>query len=129
MPSLSLPPADASKLAKLCGMFASDYEGERANAAQMADSMLRKCGVSWDQVFQATVQPKSTGLRTPVTDPARWEEMSDHGLAMLGLRYRAALFDGEEDFLKTIMRQSVISPKQSEWLKKIGRRCAAYAAR
>jgi hypothetical protein len=35
-----LDPRLADKLAKLCGLFSSDHDGERASAAAMADKML-----------------------------------------------------------------------------------------
>jgi hypothetical protein len=35
------------KLARLCGMFGSEFEGERANAAKAADDLIRKAGLTW----------------------------------------------------------------------------------
>jgi hypothetical protein len=52
-----LDQATASKLAKVCRLFASDKVGERAAAAQMADKLLRSCGLAWCQVFAAHVVP------------------------------------------------------------------------
>jgi hypothetical protein len=37
-----IDPRIADKLAKLCGMFGSHHVGERANAAAMADRLVRE---------------------------------------------------------------------------------------
>ena len=47
---------DTSKLAKLCGMFSSNHMGERANAAAMADKIVRSAGLTWDQLFSKPPQ-------------------------------------------------------------------------
>ena len=41
----------ADRLAKLCGMFSSNFDGERATAARMADEMVRNAGLSWPDVI------------------------------------------------------------------------------
>jgi hypothetical protein len=45
-----LDPRTADKLAKLCGLFSSDHDGERASAA-MADSLIRQRGLTWKQIL------------------------------------------------------------------------------
>jgi len=47
----TLDPRDADKLARICGLFGSDHEGERATAAAMADNLLRQRGLSWHQII------------------------------------------------------------------------------
>jgi hypothetical protein len=48
----ALDPRDADRLAKLCGPFSSDHDGERANAAALADKLLRDRGLSWDTILK-----------------------------------------------------------------------------
>ncbi len=38
---------DWGRLAKLCGMFGSDHAGERANAAETADRLVKEAGLLW----------------------------------------------------------------------------------
>lgn len=38
------------RLAKILGLLGSDYEGERATAAHMADRMVRAAGLTWFDV-------------------------------------------------------------------------------
>jgi hypothetical protein len=40
-----------AKLVKLLGMMASEFEGERANAALMAERLRRGIGLTWDQLL------------------------------------------------------------------------------
>jgi hypothetical protein len=46
-----LDPEDQKRLVKLLGMLSSDREGERSNAGRMADDLLRKNGLRWDDVI------------------------------------------------------------------------------
>ena len=53
----ALTPAEAERLAKICAMFSSNHDGERASAAAMADCMVRKLGFTWPQVIRPNVTP------------------------------------------------------------------------
>jgi hypothetical protein len=46
-----LDDAVVERLARICGMFGSDHDGERASAAAMADKILRQHGVTWPQIL------------------------------------------------------------------------------
>ncbi len=46
-----LAPRVADRLAKLCGLFGSDHDGERANAARLADQLIREPGLTWPDVI------------------------------------------------------------------------------
>jgi hypothetical protein len=56
-----LDPRDAERLAKLCGMFGSDHDGERASAAAMADEIVRAHGLTWRDVI-STSATRSCGM-------------------------------------------------------------------
>jgi hypothetical protein len=55
---------DAEKLAKICGLFSSNHDGERASAAAMADAMIRKLGLTWGEVLglPSSVEPEIEDL-------------------------------------------------------------------
>jgi hypothetical protein len=59
-------PLNKEHLARLLGMLGSNAIGERANAASLADRMIRKAGLTWLQVIGAGAKPRSTN--TPHTD-------------------------------------------------------------
>ena len=45
-----LDPRTADKVAKLCGLFSSDHDGERAAAAAKVDQIIRACGLTWGRI-------------------------------------------------------------------------------
>lgn len=47
----TVSPELISKLVKLCGMFGSDFEGERSNAAALANRLVRDNGLTWATVI------------------------------------------------------------------------------
>lgn len=50
-PCENLDPNSRARLIKFLGMLGSDHDGERANAAKMADDMRKRLGVSWNQLI------------------------------------------------------------------------------
>jgi hypothetical protein len=52
--SRHLPRHELERLSKLCGMFGSDHAGERAAAAAKADQLVRKLGLTWNDVLIST---------------------------------------------------------------------------
>lgn len=45
------------RLAKLCGLFGSEHDGERAEAARQADGLIRRHGLTWrDVIFQPAAE-------------------------------------------------------------------------
>jgi hypothetical protein len=46
-----LDPRAAGHLVKICNMFSSSHDGERAAAARLADQHIRRLGLSWGDVI------------------------------------------------------------------------------
>lgn len=42
--------AALDKFRKICGMLGSEHDGERANAARLASSLLKQSGMSWNAI-------------------------------------------------------------------------------
>jgi hypothetical protein len=57
------------RLRRLCGMFGSDHDGERASAARLADRLIREHGLTWDDVL---VEPPPTPAREPRPPLMAW---------------------------------------------------------
>lgn len=52
-----LDPRSADRLRKLCGMFGSAHDGERASAAAMADKLVRTAGLTWNEIIAPPIVP------------------------------------------------------------------------
>jgi hypothetical protein len=91
----------AERLCKLCGMFGSAHDGERASAAAMADKLVRSLGVTWPEIIRT---------RTAETIPEKI------GLALANID---ALSVWERDFLYSISGQCHLSAKQLAVLDRI----------
>jgi hypothetical protein len=120
MSCLALPPPAADRLAKLCGLLGSDYEGERATAAAAATRLLRHHGLTWDQLVRCSTAPLPSVLRpaTAGRGPA------DHRTrALVALRQAHRLNGWELAFLHSIAgRPGPLSPKQAATLRRIEER-------
>ena len=49
-----LSPDLAAKLAKILGMLGSDYDGEIAVAGRRANAMIKRAGLTWDEVISSS---------------------------------------------------------------------------
>ena len=58
---------DRERLAWLCGMFGSKFEGERANAATLAYQLVRRAGLTWPDVIGTPMLTQSTNRRRSMT--------------------------------------------------------------
>ena len=63
-----LPPATATRLAKVCGLLGSDHDGERASAAYQATKILRAAGMTWADIV-APARPAAPPPRSPNYGP------------------------------------------------------------
>jgi hypothetical protein len=110
--TILLDPAALERLAKLCGMFGSHHDGERAAAAAMADKLVRENGLTWQQVIS---RPAPS---VPETAP----EKIAFALANIG-----ALSMWERGFVYGVNGKRSISPKQLVVLDQIVDKIRAYA--
>jgi hypothetical protein len=110
-----LGPRTADKLAKLCGLFGSDHDGERAAAAQMADKLVKQHGLRWSDVI-------SISRRVAIAAP-----ISSADKIAFALRNIAALSIWERRFLYSVNGRRTLSPKQLAVLEQIYDKAKAYA--
>ena len=111
-----LDPRAADRLAKLCGMFGSDHDGERAGAAAKADELVRSHGLTWPGVIAPLFLSCVTSHNSRST-----EEQIGFALANLD-----ALSMWERGFLYTVNGRPELSPKQRDVLNRIDRKVRAY---
>lgn len=93
------------RLSRLCGMFGSQFEGERATAAAMADKLLKESGLTWSDVLS---QPQ------PQEEPRAQKDRSQHQAmaAWILANKRTFLSDWEISFLNSLVHWKTLSAKQ-----------------
>lgn len=119
--------ADWAKFARLCGLLASDFDGERANAATFATKWLKENKLTWQDVadlasrdapqapqWDFTIRPKRPPPRPPI-DPMHWGNI-DHML-----KAHDGKFSGwEREFLTSIrQRATELTEKQQSVLDRL----------
>jgi cupin superfamily acireductone dioxygenase involved in methionine salvage len=98
---------EASRLAKLCGMFGSDHDGERAAAAAKADQLIRERGLTWRDVI---LLPSASSNLT-----SDWQRMAAYCQA-----HHPKLNAKELKFVRTMLNwRGEPSEKQAKWLTDI----------
>lgn len=106
------------RLAKICGLFGSDQLGERAAAAQRAETIRAQTGVSWAELLGAGGEPARRP--PPPFDPARAAP------AAILARCAPVLTAWEREFLASISSQRVYSQKQGMRLTAIREKCSTW---
>ncbi len=101
-------PRLADRLAKICGMFGSAHDGERAAAAALADNLIRSAGLTWHDVINLSPKPPSVDWQIKVE------------------RCRIGrLWPREQQFIETLLRwRGRPTEKQLKWLGDIYLRVA-----
>ncbi len=102
----------ADKLAKVCSMFASDHDGERAAAAALADRLVRARGLTWPEI----ISPGTASARS-VEDMINFAR---HGDDILNA--------WEEGFLRSIKGRQFLTEKQLKKLSDIVAKVSSGAA-
>jgi hypothetical protein len=100
---MKLNERDTARPAKLCGMFGSDHDSERAAAAAVADKLVRGLGFTWPEII-------SSGTGSIATVP---------GKIAFALANIVALSMWERGFLYSINGKTKLSDKQLHVLDQI----------
>ena len=110
--AMTSTPAVQHKLARICGMFGSAHDGERAVAAALADRLVRDAGLSWSDVIR---MPMAKPKRDPLPDDqSGWQSM-----VIACLKRRDLFTEWEWAFLTNILSFRRISEKQSAVLVRL----------
>lgn len=115
-----LDPNNADRLAKIAGMFGSEHEGERAAAAAKADALVRKLGLTWQDLISA----RSEGQQDVASAPPSWRQMAQTcGMHAHRLRPREAKFISD-----MLIARRRPSERQLAWLTRLYERITDDAA-
>ena len=105
-----LSPALASKLVKVLGMLGSAHDGEIAAAGRRANAMVKRAGLTWDEVISSSA-PIPQQSRRP---PRRWRKPgTPSDTAALCMQWSEVLTNWETDFCRSIVGRRRVSTKQS----------------
>jgi hypothetical protein len=120
-----LSPDLAAKLAKILGMLGSDYDGEIAAAGRRANAMVKRAGLTWDEVITSSAPIP----QQPHRSPRRWRKPgTPSDTAALCMQWRdEMLTDWEADFCRSIIGRRRLSAKQADVLERITRKVQAFA--
>lgn len=122
-PETGLSGADRERLVKLCGMFGSAHDGERAAAGLLASRLLREKGLRWDDVIGSTP--------APLPPPPRPSSGAPDCPALRAADVRfvlanvALLTEWEADFVASVARRRKWSPKQADVFDRVLERVRA----
>jgi hypothetical protein len=118
---VTLRPAELRKLVNICRMFSTSHDGERANAASLADKLVRDHGTDWADILHA--EPPAPVAIQPQT-PRYWRQCAEEIL----FEHPQAVTEWEQEFLQDILRRGyALSVKQDAVLRRIALKCGAPA--
>lgn len=130
-----LPPTTRKRLVQFCGMLGSDHDGERANAARMADRLIREAGLTWENVIAVPPAMRQEAPKRPAPPP-EWSasEFRTPGMQRMAevetilRQHRPLLTQWEVDFLGSIASRGHLTLKQLEVLERIRAKIKARGA-
>ena len=113
---------DLRRLARICGLFGSDHDGEALAAARQAEKIRKKMGLTWEELLVPSTRQRSAD--PPPEELTNWRLACHFCLE----RYRW-LTSWELDFVATVARyKKPPSAKQMAILQRLVARCRNAAA-
>ena len=127
-----LHPATRQRLVRLCGMLGSEHDGERANAARLADRLIRETGLTWEGVIAAppVAQPEARPRPAQPAGAPWWTAsgtVSGEAHAILQ-RHRALLTQWEIEFLANLLNRRTLTEPQRASFDRIKAKLQARGA-
>jgi hypothetical protein len=115
MTARTLAPRVADRLAKLCGLFGSDHDGERA--PRLADQLIHGHGLTWGDV-----------ITVPAAMPMQSHSLDWRMAVRFCIAHQHALSPREFSFIVTLTRwHGEPTLKQHKWLNDIVARLRGYS--
>src|SRR3954447_14533475 len=113
---------DRQRLARVCGLFGSEHDGEALAAARQAEKIRKKVGLIWEELLVPSARQRSAD--PPPEDLTDWRWACHFCLE----RYQW-LSSWELDFVATVARYTKTpSAKQMIILQRLVARCRNAAA-
>jgi hypothetical protein len=115
--TLFLQRPELELLAKLCGLFSSHHDGERASAAAKADALVRQLGTTSAELLVTRWNSRQKS--------ATWADTVESKLGTV-LACPEPLTSWERRFVSSINGQRRLSLKQRDLLDRLYRKAIAY---
>ena len=114
---------DRQRLARVCGLFGSDHDGEALAAARQAEKIRQKVGLTWEELLVPS--PRGHGSTRPRPSDPPPEDLTDWRWAChFCLERYHSLTSWELDFVATVARYTKPpSAKQMIILRRLVARC------
>jgi len=113
---------DLQRLARVCGLFGSEHDGEALAAARQAEKIRKKVGLTWEELLVPSIRQRSEDPPPDDLTDWRWACHFCHE------HYRW-LTSWELDFVATVARYTKPpSAKQMIILQRLVARCRNAAA-
>jgi hypothetical protein len=133
MPSLpALQPQYRKRLVDLLGMLGSDHDGERANAARLADEHRRKSGLTWHDIILPLAEdrprkprkPRKAKATKPTPKPKPPEQPTWRDMATLVAEFVLAT-EWERNFASELLNKwhGRLTEKQAQCVAKLWAKC------
>lgn len=122
---IALPDSQRERLAKLCGLLASEHEGERANAAAQASKIIADTGITWRGIVEAAFTSTApTIIKMPQASSRRRQRgrplfRSSAESIEWALAQGARLSDEERGFLNDIRGVDPLCLRQQATLNRL----------
>jgi hypothetical protein len=114
-----LPPAAADRLIKIAGLLGSDHAGEAASAAAAATRIVRSHGMTWQQLLEPIVLPRSSSARSARKEPPPPCPTDRRRAATACLRHPLLFTRWECTFLENLLGFRRLSAKQADVLARL----------
>jgi hypothetical protein len=106
----AIPSDKRTRLVRLLGMLGSDFNGERANAGRLADTLVRSLGLRWDDVIAVAGASEQQRAVSPRTRQGRARGHRDAAAACLASG--CIWTEWKRGFLTSIQRRWKLTEKQ-----------------
>jgi hypothetical protein len=103
------------KLAKVCSLLGSSHDGEALSAARRADEIVRRAGVSWNEVLAPSYRALPTSSAPPMSVAEK--------LALCS-RYSSLFNPWERKFIRDLHHYRHPTPKQLALLVRLAEKIA-----
>ena len=114
--------ADRQRLARACGLFGSDHDGEALAAARQAEKIRKKVGLTWEELLMPFTRQRTADPSPKDLTDWRWA-------CHFCLERYHSLTSWELDFVATVARYTKPpSAKQMIILQRLVARCRNAAA-
>ena len=113
---------DRQRLARVCGLFGSEHDGEALAAARQAEKIRKKVGLTWEELLVPSIRQRSADPPPESLTDWRWA-------CHFCLERYWSLTSWELDFVATIARYTKTpSAKQLIVLQRLVARCRKATA-